>query len=150
MAPTLLSTTQKQRNSTMRVSMKRRLIMRKQRAATNVRLECIQAKLQKPTQTNTERNSAWGLGGGLGGADPSCFLRAAGGLILALGRPQIRFFPEGERRLRSALLIPGLRPLVHSIPALFRAFPVGADATDEHATWRLPDASGGLRQPRRL
>ena len=35
--------------------------MRKQRAATNVRLECIQAKLQKRMQTNTERNSASSL-----------------------------------------------------------------------------------------
>ena len=32
--------------------------MRKQRAATNVKLECIQAKLRKRMQTNTERNSA--------------------------------------------------------------------------------------------
>ena len=57
----LPSTTEKQPNSTMPVSTKRRRIMRKQRAATNVRLECIQAKLQKRMQTNTERNSAEGL-----------------------------------------------------------------------------------------
>ena len=54
----LPSTTEKQPNTTMLASTKRQRIMRKQRAATNGRLECIQAKLQKPMQTNTERNSA--------------------------------------------------------------------------------------------